>query len=84
MFCGRCRAIVSDFDENCGSETNILTSRDDKVWLLDEFHGVPLGVASDGLVEPLAGDCRAIWVAGQHDREFKERCCSPVKHLNIY
>ena len=76
--------VVGDFDEDCGSKADILTGWDDKSRLLDEFRVFPLGVADDGLVEPLVGDWGTIRVAGRHERELEERCCSSVKHLNVY
>jgi hypothetical protein len=49
-------AVVSDFDEDCGSETDILTGWDNKSRLLDEFRVFPLGMAGDGFMKPLVSD----------------------------
>ena len=42
--------IVGHFDEHSRGETDVLTGGNDESWLLNKFHGLPLGVASDDLV----------------------------------
>ena len=76
--------IVGDFDENGCCEADRSTSLNDEAWLLDQFHVLPLGVARDGLEKPLTGDCRAVRVAGRHDRELEERSRPSIKHLNVH
>ena len=43
-------AVVRYFDEDGRSETDSLTGGNDEPWFLNEFNGLPLGVAGDGLV----------------------------------
>ena len=49
-FGGGGRTVVRYFDEDSHGEADTLTGRDDEAWLLNKFHGLPLGVAGDGLV----------------------------------
>ena len=77
------RVIVGNLDENRSSEADSLTSWDNEARLLDEFRVFPLGVARNGLVEPLVGDWGAVRVAGWHKGEFEEGGRPPVQHLNI-
>jgi hypothetical protein len=70
--------VVGDLDEDCSGKADILTGGDDESWLLDEFRVCPLGVANDGLMEPLVGDRGAVRMAGRHERELEEGCCSSV------
>ena len=83
-FGSRGGAVVGDFDENGGSEPDGLACRDDEAWLLNEFHGLPLGVAGNGLVQPLVSDCCAVRMTSRHERELEEGGGPPVKYLNVY
>ena len=84
MFGGRGGTVVGDFHEDGGGEPNLLTGRDNEAWTLHELHGLPLGVASNSLVKPLVGDCRAVRMSGRHKRELEERRGSSVKHLDVH
>ena len=83
-FSGGGGAVVGDFDENGGGESDGLACRDDETWLLNEFHRLPLGVAGNGLVQPLVSDCRAVQMTSRHEWELEEGGGPPVKHLNVY
>ena len=76
--------VIGNLDEDCSCEADRLTSWDNEARLLDEFRVFPLGVARNGLMEPLVGDWGAIRVAGRHKGEFEEGGCPPVQHLSVY
>ena len=78
------RAVVGNLNENRSSEANRLTGWDNEARLLDESRIFPLGVAGNGLVEPLVGDWGAVRMAGQHEGEFEEGGCPSVQHLSVY
>ena len=65
-FSGRGGAVVGDFDEDGSGKPNSLASGDDEARFLNKFHGLPFGVASDGLVQPLIGDRRAVRMTSWH------------------
>ena len=77
-------AIIGNLDEYCSGEANSLTGWDNEARLLDEFRVFPLGVAGNGLVEPLVGDWGAVRMAGWHKGEFEEGSRPPVQHLNVH
>ena len=72
--------VIGNFHEDSSGETDILTGgdNDSEAWFLHEFHGLPLGVASYCLLEPLISDCRAIQMAGRHQGKLEEQCHSSV------
>ena len=43
-------AVVGYFNEDSRGEADTLTGGNDESWFLNEFNGLPLGVAGDGLV----------------------------------
>ena len=65
-FSGRGGAVVGDFDEDGGGESDGLACRNDETWLLNEFHRLPLGVARNGLEQPLVSDCSAVRMTSRH------------------